>query len=72
MYFLVRPDTLSRRSRCGQIYKEHYACEKPGSFALLMTIEPLTGARLDRIKLQRTKKWYTEFCQALAPPGWTP
>lgn len=49
----------------GQVTKEHYAYEKHGSCALLMSIEPLTGARLAQVKAQRTKKEYSEFCQAV-------
>lgn len=49
----------------GKVAKEHYAYEKNGSCTLLAAIEPLTGRRLAQIKAQRTKKEYTEFCQAL-------
>jgi hypothetical protein len=45
--------------------KEHYAYEKNGSCTLLAAIEPLTGQRLGLVRAQRTKKEYTEFCQAL-------
>ena len=50
----------------GQIRKEHYAYEKNGSCTLLAAIEPLTGKRLAQVRLQRTKKEYALFCQALA------
>jgi len=50
----------------GQIRKEHYAYEKHGSCVLLAAIEPLTGQRLAQVLPQRTKKEYTQFCQALA------
>jgi DDE superfamily endonuclease len=50
----------------GQVRREHYACEKNGSCALLAAIEPLTGQRLARVSPQRTKKEYTDFCQQLA------
>ena len=50
----------------GHLTKEHYAYEKNGSCALLAAIEPLTGQRLALVLPQRTKKEYTEFCQALA------
>jgi hypothetical protein len=50
----------------GKIRKEHYAYEKLGSCALLAAIEPLTGFRLAQVHEQRTKKEYTQFCQALA------
>lgn len=49
----------------GKVAKEHYAYEKNGSCALLAAIEPLTGQRLGLVRAQRTKKEYTEFCQAL-------
>ena len=49
----------------GHVQKEHYAYEKNGSCALLAAIEPLTGQRLGLVFPQRTKKEYTEFCQAL-------
>ena len=49
----------------GKVAKEHYAYEKHGSCALLAAIEPLTGQRLGLVRAQRTKKEYTEFCQAL-------
>ena len=50
----------------GQLRKEHYAYEKLGSCALLAAIEPLTGFRLAQVHERRTKKEYTQFCQALA------
>ena len=50
----------------GRVRKEHYAYEKLGSCALLAAIEPLTGQRLAQVHLQRTKREYTLFCQALA------
>ena len=50
----------------GQVQKEHYAYEKNGSCALLAAIEPLTGHRLAKVFLQRTKKEFTQFCLALA------
>lgn len=55
----------------GKVVREHYAYEKNGSCALLAAIEPLTGQRLGLVRAQRTKKEYTEFCQALvkAWPG---
>ena len=51
--------------RGGHMQKEHYAYEKNGSCALLAALEPLTGQRLALVLPQRTKKEYTEFCQAL-------
>ena len=50
----------------GQVRKEHYAYQKNGSCTLLAALEPLTGQRLGLVRTQRTKKEYTEFCQALA------
>lgn len=49
----------------GKIAKEHYAYTKNGSCTLLAAIEPLTGQRLGLVRAQRTKKEYTELCQAL-------
>lgn len=64
--FLIGDQVAPLALQSGQVYKEHYAYEKLGSCALLAAIEPLTGARLAQVKPQRTKKEYTEFCQALA------
>ena len=50
----------------GHVRKEHYAYEKNGACALLAAIEPLTGKRGAQVHAQRTKKEYTEFCQAIA------
>jgi len=50
----------------GRVYREHYSYEKNGSCALLAAIEPLTGRRLAQVHQRRTKREYTEFCQALA------
>ena len=50
----------------GRVRKEHYAYEKLGSCALLAAIEPLTGNRFAQVHAQRTKREYTQFCQALA------
>lgn len=49
----------------GQVAKEHYAYSKHGSCALLAAIEPLTGKRLAEVYPRRSKKEYTEFCQAI-------
>jgi len=49
----------------GKVLKEHYAYEKNGSCTLLAALEPLTGQRLGLVRTQRTKKEYSEFCQAL-------
>src|SRR4029450_2474914 len=49
----------------GHGQKEHYAYERNGSCALLAAIEPVTGQRLALVFPHRTKKEYTECCQAL-------
>jgi len=64
--FLIGDAVATLTMRSGQSCKEHYAYEKLGSCALLAAIEPLTGQRLALVLPQRTKKEYTEFCQALA------
>jgi transposase len=58
----VEPIAMQR----GQVRKEHYAYEKHGSCSLLAAIEPLTGRRLAQVHVQRTKKEFALFCQALA------
>ena len=50
----------------GKKRKQHYEYEKFGACALLAAIEPLTGRRLGQVHPQRTKREYTQFCQALA------
>lgn len=52
--------------RKGEIAKEHYEYEKLGSCSLLAAIEPLTGRRLGQVYERRTKREFTQFCQALA------
>jgi transposase len=52
--------------RKGEIAKQHYEYEKLGSCALLAAIEPLTGRRFGQVHQRRTKREFTEFCQALA------
>lgn len=64
--FLIGEVFDPRPLQSGQVPKEHYAYQKNGSCALLAAVEPLTGKRLAQVKAQRTKKEYTEFCQALA------
>lgn len=64
--FLIGDKVAPLTPGSGQVYKEHYAYEKLGSCALLAAIEPLTGQRLALVLPQRTKKEYTQFCQALA------
>ena len=64
--FLIGDKIEPLALQSGQVRKEHYAYEKFGSCALLAGIEPLTGERLAQVHLQRTKKEYTIFHQALA------
>lgn len=64
--FLIGDAVAPLMMQGGRARKEHYAYEKNGSCALLAALEPLTGERLAQVKPQRTKKEYTEFCQALA------
>ena len=52
--------------KIGQVTKEHYAYQKRGSCALLMSIEPLTGKRIAQVHERRTKREFTLFCLALA------
>jgi hypothetical protein len=64
--FLIGEQIAPLMMQSGRVRREHYAYAKNGSCALLAAIEPLTGARLAQVKPQRTKKEYTEFCQALS------
>jgi hypothetical protein len=64
--FLIGDQIPPLPMQSGQVRKEHYAYEKHGSCALLAAIEPLTGQRLGQVQLQRTKREYMQFCQALA------
>ena len=57
---------LPRPTRKGEIAKQHYEYEKHGSCALLAAIEPKTGVRLGQMYERRTKREFTDFCQALA------
>jgi hypothetical protein len=60
-------DTLSPRPmRKGEIAKQHYEYDKLGSCALLAAIEPLTGRRFGQVHQRRTKREFTEFCQAVS------
>ena len=63
--FLIGDAVAPLPMTTGKVLKEHYAYEKNGSCTLLAAIEPLTGQRLALVRPQRTKKEYTEFCQAL-------
>lgn len=63
--FLIGDEVAPLVMQSERVRKEHYAYEKLGSCALLAAIEPLTGKRLAQVKKQRTKKEYTEFCQAI-------
>ncbi len=64
--FLIGETVDARVMQSGQVRREHYAYEKLGSCALLAAIEPLSGHRLAQVYPRRTKREYTEFCQALA------
>jgi DDE superfamily endonuclease len=64
--FLIGEELAPLALKSGKVRREHYAYEKNGSCALLAAIEPLTGKRLAQVRPQRTKKEYTQFCQALA------
>ena len=63
--FLIGEAVAALPMTTGKVAKEHYAYKKNGSCTLLAAIEPLTGQRLGLVRAQRTKKEYTEFCQAL-------
>jgi transposase len=64
--FLIGQKIEPLAMQSGQVRKEHYAYEKNGSCVLLAAIEPLTGQRLAQVTVQRTKKEFTQFSQALA------
>jgi hypothetical protein len=64
--FLIGEAVEPLALQSGRVRKEHYAYEKLGSCALLAAIEPLTGNRFAQVHAQRTKREYTQFCQALA------
>ena len=64
--FLIAEAVEPLALQSGRVRKEHYAYEKLGSCALLAAIEPLTGNRFAQVHAQRTKREYTQFCQALA------
>jgi len=64
--FLIGEEVTPLAMQRGRARREHYAYQKNGSCALLAAIEPQTGRRLAQVRPQRTKKEYTEFCQALA------
>jgi hypothetical protein len=64
--FLIGDARAPLPMQSGHVRREHYAYEKNGACALLAAIEPLTGKRLAQVQAQRTKKEYTEFCQAIA------
>lgn len=64
--FLLGEAIDPRPLQSGQPAKEHYEYKKNGACTLLASLEPRTGKRLAQVKAQRTKKEYTEFCQALA------
>lgn len=64
--FLIGDAVEPLALQTGRVRREHYAYEKHGSCALLAAIEPLTGNRFAQVHAQRTKREYTQFCQALA------
>ena len=64
--FLIGDTLVPVAMQPGKPRKQHYEYEKLGSCALLAAIEPLTGRRLGQVHPQRTKREYTQFCQALA------
>jgi hypothetical protein len=64
--FLIGDALAPLPLRRGHVRKEHYAYEKNGACALLAAIEPLTGKRLAQVHVHRTKREYTQFCQAIA------
>lgn len=64
--FLIGDAVEPLALQTGRVRREHYAYEKHGSCALLAAIEPLTGKRFAQVHAQRTKREYTQFCQALA------
>lgn len=64
--FLIGDEIAARPMQQGEVRKEHYTYTKNGSCTLMAAIEPLSGQRLAQVHTQRTKKEYTQFCQALA------
>ena len=64
--FLIGETMAPLPMQTGHVRKEHYAYEKNGACALLAALEPVTGKRLAQVHAHRTKKEYTEFCQAMA------
>jgi DDE superfamily endonuclease len=64
--FLIGDVVAPLTMQSGQVCKEHYAYEKLGSCVLLAALEPLSGQRLALVLPRRTKKEYTQCCQALA------
>jgi transposase len=64
--FLIGEEIAARPMQKGEVRKEHYTYKKNGCCTLLAAIEPLTGKRVAQVHRQRTKKEFTQFCQALA------
>jgi len=64
--FLIGDSVAGLAMKAGQAARQHYAYEKHGWCALLMSIEPLTGKRLARVFDQRTKRQYAQFMKELA------
>src|SRR5439155_18866442 len=64
--FLIGDTLVPQPMQPGKPRKEHVTSAKFGACALLAAIEPLTGQRLGQVHAQRTKREYTQFCQARA------
>jgi hypothetical protein len=64
--FLIGDSVAGLEMKAGQAARQHYAYEKNGSCALLMTIEPKTGKRVARVSDRRTKLDYARFMKELA------
>ena len=64
--FLIGDHVAGLEMKAGQVERQHYAYEKNGSCALLMSIEPLTGQRLAEVFARRTKQEYALFMKELA------
>jgi len=64
--FLIGEAVAGLSMKAVQAKREHYAYEKNGSCALLMTIEPQTAKRVARVFDRRTKQEYAQFMKELA------
>lgn len=63
--FLIGESVAGLEMKAGQPVREHYAYQKNGSCALLMSIEPLTGKRIASVFDRRTKQEYAHFMKEL-------